>query len=176
MYEQFWVLITLVGSPLLSTTFLIMLVAIYFLMGKRHPVGKDASVFRKMLKKYLLLIIPALLISMLGTELLKLVFMVPRPCLLCPALGCNPYCPITFSFPSGHTSTITGIVTALLLLLRKRRYMLLYILPMLVGASRVILGVHTVIDVIGGFFCGLAFTMLVWRFRKRLYKWEDEIL
>jgi membrane-associated phospholipid phosphatase len=176
MYEQFWVLITLIGSPLLSASFLIILVAIYFLIGRRHPMGKDSAVYRRMLKKYLLLIIPALLISMLGTELLKLVFMVPRPCLLCPALGCNPYCPISFSFPSGHAATITGIVTALFLILKKSKYLLLYILPVLVAASRVILGVHTVIDVIGGFIFGLAFTILVWRFRKRLYKWEDGIL
>ena len=176
MYEQFWIMVTLMGSPLLSTSFLIILVAIYFLIGRRHPMGKDSAVYRRMLKKYLLLIIPALLISMLGTELLKLVFMVPRPCLLCPALGCNPYCPITFSFPSGHASTITGIVTALFLLLRKRKYLLLFILPLIVAASRVILGVHTVIDVIGGFIFGLVLTMIVWRFRKRLYKWEDEIL
>lgn len=176
MYEQFWVLITLLGSPLLSASFVICLTVIYFLIGRRHPVGKDGAVYRRLLKKYLLLIIPALLVSMLGTELLKLAIMVPRPCVLCPALGCNPYCPITFSFPSGHTSTITGIVTALFLLLRRRRYLLLYTLPLLVAVSRVIIGVHTIIDVVGGFIFGILVTLLVWRYRKRLYKWEDEIL
>jgi membrane-associated phospholipid phosphatase len=176
MYEQFWVMVTLLGSPLLSTSFVICLILIYFLLGKRHPMGKDAAKCRRLLKKYLLLIIPALLISMLGTEMLKLAIMVPRPCVMCPAQGCNPYCPITYSFPSGHAATITGIVTALFLLLRRRIFLALYIMPLLVAASRVILGVHTIADVAGGFIFGLFFTMLVWRFRKRLYKWEDEIL
>ncbi|MBN2330322.1 MAG: phosphatase PAP2 family protein [Candidatus Aenigmarchaeota archaeon] len=176
MYEQLWVMITLLGSPLLSTAFVICLTGIYFLLGIRHPMGKEAAGYRRLLKKYLLLIIPALAISMLGSELLKLAFMVPRPCIMCPAPGCNPYCPITFSFPSGHAATSTGIVTALYLLLRRRRYLPLFILPLLVAASRIILDVHTVTDVAAGLIFGFLITMLVWRYRKRLYKWEDEIL
>ena len=176
MYENLWVSVTLLGDPTLSSAIVIALIAVYFLLGKRHPMGKDFARSRHILKKFLHLIITALAITFLGTELMKLAFQVPRPCIPCPAPGCNPYCYITFSFPSGHTATITGIVTALILLLKKRRYLLLCILPFLVAISRVMLGVHTALDVIGGFIFGLCATLVIYRFRKRLYKWEDEIL
>jgi len=131
---------------------------------------------RRILKNFLLLIVPALAISIFGSEFLKLVFQVPRPCIPCPADACNIYCPATFSFPSGHTSTITGIVTGLVLLLRKREYLFIYIVPVVIAASRVELGVHTINDVTAGFFVGLALTLLVWKYRKRIYRWEDDIL
>lgn len=176
MYETLWVSITLLGDPLLLLSLVIGLTAVYFLLGKRHPMGHEAARYRRLLKKFLLLIIPAALAAFMGTELLKLLFQVPRPCIPCPAPGCNPYCYFTFSFPSGHAATTTAIVTAFFLLLRKRKYLLIYVLPVLVAVSRVMLGVHTTTDVIGGFVSGLCITMVIWVFRKRIYKWEDEIL
>jgi len=176
MYEILWAIITVLGDPILLSALMIVLTATYFLLGRRRPMGEEVAKYRRLLKKFLLLIIPVLITAFLGAELLKLLFQIPRPCIPCPATGCNPYCPITFSFPSGHTATITGIVTALSLLLRKRRYLLLYWLPIMVAASRVMLGVHTQADVVAGFVYGLFITLLIWRFRKRLYKWEDEIL
>jgi membrane-associated phospholipid phosphatase len=176
MYESFWAIVTLFGDPTLSSSLVIGLTAVYFLLGRRKPMGEAPAKYRRLLKKFLLLIIPSLFIAFLGTEALKLLFQVPRPCIPCPAPGCSLYCPFTFSFPSGHTATITGIVTALFLLLRKKKHALLYCLPVLVAASRVALGVHTIADVIGGFVFGLFSTLVVYKFRKRLYKWEDEIL
>ncbi len=177
MYDNPWAIVTLLGDPILSTSVVICLTAIYFLLGHGHPALHAWARYKRPLKKLLMLIIPALFISMVGTEMLKLIFQVPRPCMLCPAPGCNPYCPITFSFPSGHTATITGIVTALSLLWRRiRPILLLYSLPLLVAASRVALGVHTIADVVGGFVFGLAATLVIWRFRKKIYEWEDEIL
>ena len=176
MYDMLWVGITLLGDPLLLVSLVIGLTVVYFMLGKKHPLGHDAARYRRLLKKFLLLIIPAVLVAFFGTEMLKLIFQVPRPCIPCPAPACNPYCYFTFSFPSGHAATTTAIVTALFLLLKKRRYLLIYVLPVLVSASRVMLGVHTSIDVVGGFVTGLCITVLIWRFRKRIYKWEDEIL
>lgn len=176
MNAVFWSIVTLLGDPPLLSLAVLGMTALYFLLGRSRPVGKEKAETRRMLKRFLLLIIPALLISFVGTEALKLVFQVPRPCIPCPVSGCNPYCPKTFAFPSGHTATITGVVTALVLLLRKRKYLLLYSLPVLVGVSRMALGVHTLNDVIAGFIFGSLATMVVWKFRKRLYKWEDKVL
>jgi membrane-associated phospholipid phosphatase len=172
MYGNFWALVTLFGSPVIWSVVIAGLVVLYFLPGKYGKLPKE----RRLLKKFLLLIIPALIISLAGSEILKIIFQVPRPCIPCPADGCNPYCPVTFSFPSCHTSTITGIATAFVLLLRKRRYLLIYVVPLLIAASRVELGVHTASDVTAGFLVGLVLTMLVWRYRKRIYRWEDEVL
>ncbi len=176
MSEIFWVAVTLFGDPVLWSLAIAGLVLIYF--GMRHGCIRFRGVekYRSLLKKFLLLIIPALLLSLFGSEALKLVFQVPRPCVPCPADRCSIYCPMTFSFPSGHTSTMSGIVTALFLLLKKRKYLLIYTVPVLIAASRIELGVHTVSDVIAGFFVGLVLTLLVWKYRKRIYRWEDEIL
>jgi undecaprenyl-diphosphatase len=155
---------------------LIALVLIYLSVGRGLISFRGADAYRRLLKKFLLLMIPILILSIAGSELLKLIFQIPRGCIPCPAPGCNPYCPLTFSFPSAHTSTAAGVATALFLLLRKRKYILVYTFPLVIAASRVALDVHTVPDVIGGFLVGLVLTLLVWRYRKRIYRWEDEIL
>ncbi len=176
MYESFWAYVTLIGDPVLWSFAVMLLVGAFLVLDRGYVKMRDARKRCRIIKKFLLLMIPALLLSILGPELIKLAFQVPRPCITCPGAGCNPYCPPTFSFPSGHTSTITGAVTAFVLLLRRRKYLLAYFVPLLVATSRVILGVHTLEDVVGGFFVGLALTLLVWRFRKKIYRWEDEIL
>jgi membrane-associated phospholipid phosphatase len=176
MYESFWAAATLLGDPVLWSFAVLLLLGAFFLIERGYVKTGDAGKRCRLIKKFLLLMIPAMAASILAPELLKLIFQVPRPCITCPGIGCNPYCPPTFSFPSGHTSTITGAVTALVLLLRKRRYLALYALPVVVGASRIALDVHTAADIIGGFFVGLALTLLVWRFRKSIYRWEEEAL
>ncbi len=172
MSEVLWAAVTLFGDPVIWSLVIVGFVVFYFLSRKYNRWPGE----RRLLKKFLLLMIPTLVVSFAAPEVLKLFFQVPRPCIPCPAPDCNIYCPVTFSFPSGHTSTITGVVTALVLLLRKRKYLFLYAIPVLIAASRVGLGVHTVSDVIAGFFVGLALTLIVWRYRRKIYKWEDEIL
>jgi membrane-associated phospholipid phosphatase len=68
---------------------------------------------------------------------------------------------------------MTGIVTAIYLLMRKPKYLLLYALPVMVGISRIMLGVHTETDVVAGFMLGLSITLVVWGFRKDFYRWKD---
>ena len=176
MDQAYWAFATLIGDPLLWSALIIALVALYGSLGGEHPMGKAKARERRILRKFLLIAIPSLLLAFLGAEALKLAFQVPRSCVPCPAAGCNPYCPVTFSFPSGHTATIACMVTAVVLLLRRRRYLLLYALPVLVGASRMALGVHQPSDVFWGFIYGVAATLLVWRFRKRICGWEEELL
>ncbi|UCD03259.1 MAG: phosphatase PAP2 family protein [Candidatus Aenigmatarchaeota archaeon] len=173
---NFWAALTLLGDPVIWSVSIIILILFYFGVKKKYIKIGPKQAHLPLLKKFLLLVIPVIIVSMLGSEILKIIFQMPRPCVPCPGTGCNPYCPVTFSFPSGHTSTITGLVTALFLVLRRNRYLFVYILVALVAASRVALGVHTVSDVIAGFFVGMILTMLVWRYRKKLYRWEDEIL
>ena len=61
--------------------------------------------------------------------------------------------PTTASFPSGHATTAAAAATALALLVPRWR-MLAISLALLVGASRVLLGVHFVGDVLAGFLLG----------------------
>ncbi len=176
MYLDFWGAVTTLGGPVLWAGIVLSLTALCIAMERGLIRYRNSKKHSRRLKKFLLLIIPALALSLLGSEVLKLIFQVPRPCIPCPAPGCNPYCLNSFSFPSGHTATMAGIATAVALLGRKRRYLLVYAAPVLVGASRVALDVHTMTDVVGGFVVGIVLTVLVWKYRKRIYRWEDEIL
>lgn len=66
-----------------------------------------------------------------------------------------------YSFPSGHTQTATAFWTSLIIILKERLiYILGTIMILGVGLSRLYLGVHWPIDVIGGWIFGIIFTLI----------------
>jgi membrane-associated phospholipid phosphatase len=177
MYELFWGTVTNLGDPILWSSAVIILVVVHYLLDKKILKFRNSEKHKKRLKNFLLLIIPTLFLALFGAEILKIIFQVPRPCIPCPAPDCNPFCLQTFSFPSGHTSTMTGVATAIFLLFgARKRYLPVFIFPILIGASRMALGVHTIFDVTAGFVIGLLVTYVVWNNRTSIYKWEDEVL
>jgi undecaprenyl-diphosphatase len=99
-------------------------------------------------------------------SLLKLGFARPRPELVSHLVSVN-----SFSFPSGHTTmaTITYLTLGVILArVQKRRRMKLYILAivsilaLLVGPTRIYLGVHWPIDVLAGLWIGTAWALACW--------------
>jgi undecaprenyl-diphosphatase len=100
------------------------------------------------------------------STLLKNVFARPRPELVAHLVEVR-----TLSFPSGHAmlSAVTFLTLgALLARVQPRRRLKIYllavagILTLLVGASRVYLGVHWPTDVLAGWSIGAAWAMLCW--------------
>jgi undecaprenyl-diphosphatase len=98
--------------------------------------------------------------------LLKLGFARPRPELVSHLVDVN-----SFSFPSGHATMATIIYLTLGVLLarvQERRRMKLYLLvvaifvALLVGVSRVYLGVHWPTDVLAGWCVGAAWALACW--------------
>ena len=74
--------------------------------------------------------------------------------------------PPDYSFPSGHTQTAFGTAVYLALLYPKLAPFVL-ILAVLVGLSRICLGVHFPLDVLVGGLIGTAASVLTFRLRQR---------
>ena len=99
---------------------------------------------------------------------LKITFRVPRPWVLDP-----DFAPVAsavgdatgYSFPSGHTQSITALLGTLSLCARKYRFRFLCGLGiLLVGFSRMYLGCHTLQDVGTAFCVSLLCAFLCWYF------------
>jgi undecaprenyl-diphosphatase len=94
-------------------------------------------------------------VSIGAFTLLKHAFQRPRPCALDPHPLFDVHAPDRFSFPSGHTMVAFSAVTVLVL-----QFPLLApalgLLAVAIGASRVVLGLHYVSDVVVGALLGTA--------------------
>ncbi len=114
---------------------------------------KDKQTGRRMIAGFTL--------TIFANTLIKQLFRIPRPWLLDPALHPSEKALRTatgYSFPSAHTQ-ISSLLYGTLFYYRFRHLKHPFLIPMimtlLVGFSRNYLGVHTLLDVIGGGILGL---------------------
>lgn len=151
-----WFIISALGDPRLWIVVAVVL-AVYYFATKRK---------QKWVKSFVLLVVISMLIAFGLSHGFKEIIQIPRDCVPCPADDCNEYCPTSPTFPSGHTTAAFAAFTGIWLLLGKRKkYLWIFILPILVGLSRVMLGVHTWLDVFGGTILGIIVVYF-------LYKWD----
>ena len=101
-------------------------------------------------------------LSAAATHLLKLIFSVPRPA-VDRLVGVS-----TYSFPSGHT-TVAFSLAVLLSNMNEGLRIYLFGVAVLVGFSRIYLGVHYVTDVVAGAVVGYIISRIF------LEKFSDEI-
>ncbi len=104
-----------------------------------------------------------------STDILKNSFMVKRPFLVDPSVLNLDRAMIkeaasgsvSYSFPSGHSSSITAGFSSMSLVIRKRIfYFISIIIIFLVLLSRLYLGVHRLVDILGGFALALIITLI----------------
>ncbi|WP_148265410.1 phosphatase PAP2 family protein [Desulfosporosinus orientis] len=89
---------------------------------------------------------------------LKEIIHLPRPFELDKRIiPLRPETATGYSFPSGHTQSLTSLVTAVMLALKKKwMYLPGILLIFLIAGSRLYLGVHTLLDVTGGALLGIS--------------------
>ncbi len=123
-------------------------------------------------KNYALLIIINVLLSTILNSVLKIIFMRPRPLMgMIDASG--------FSFPSGHAMAAMSFYGFIIYLIWKTKLSkqlkwlitwLLSLLIILIGLSRVYLGVHYPSDIIGGFCISIVYLIIFISLTKKYIK------
>ena len=105
----------------------------------------------------------------IGHEVIKETLQRPRPCHILPDFQHIGNCSTSFSFPSNHASNLFTAATLLTLFSRNLAF-IAYTCALLVGYSRVYLGLHYPSDVLGGALCGIVFGVLGFLFYKQICK------
>ena len=115
------------------------------------------------------------LTSVLVMGILKAVVRAPRPFVVLEEIAGKRMGTATgYSFPSGHTTTAASFYTSLALLLKKRICSIIAaIMIVLVGVSRLYLGVHWPNDVFAGLLIGVSISFLLYRWSLQLF--EDRV-
>lgn len=78
--------------------------------------------------------------------------------------------PTSLSFPSGH-STIMAVITSAFLFTRSRWMALFFIFMLWIGFSRIYVGVHYPLDVLGGFILGFIISFTIGYAINKLYRY-----
>lgn len=111
-------------------------------------------------KEFAKFFIAAILLGYILNGVLKYSLQLPRPPSVEWLIGVeSPY-----GFPSGHAAI--AFLAATIFTLESRRFAFLYALAFLVAYSRVFLGVHYLVDVIGGAAVGTIVAAIAWGIRR----------
>lgn len=112
-----------------------------------------------------------LLFSLFLNAVLKISIHNSRPFEVIPEiLGKRVQTATGYSFPSGHTQGATTFYLALSLILKKRWiYITAIVISLLVALSRIYLGVHWPVDVIGGLVAGAIVALIMFKILSALY-------
>ncbi len=132
-FTEFFLTLTKLGE---ETVLLPVLCLLYWCLDKRLALFVSLNFFS----------------GALINQILKITFCISRPWVREPGLNPVPEAieeASGFSFPSGHTANAVSVFGSLLVWFRKRKWIALpmIVLTLLIGFSRMYLGVHTLQDV-----------------------------
>ncbi len=115
------------------------------------------------------LIIGILLCDQISSALIKELVNRPRPCHILQDINLLVPCGAGKSFPSSHAANSMMLVTIISLFYNKHRYWLIS-LAILVGFSRIYVGVHHPLDVLCGLILGVIIGTFVYWLVQYIYK------
>lgn len=146
--EMFWSSLTRsAGFP----SELLVLTLILVVTGKRN--------WRRVL-----IVVLAFSLFRLTGEIVKEGMAVPRTCWQTGVKTLIP-CPDSFSFPSGHALGAAMLAMIVSLIYRRKLIIvLIWALALLIAVSRIAVGVHSPVDIIGGIIMGIVSGWIIWKF------------
>lgn len=125
------------------------------------------------------LVIGVIICDQITSSLIKELVSRPRPCHFLSDINLLVGCGPGKSFPSSHASNSMMAVTVIALFFRKHRYWLPW-LSILIGLSRIFVGVHFPFDVLVGWILGVGIGFFVYWLVKVIYikkmgedKWQQ---
>lgn len=152
---QIWYIFGYFGEIWFWLLIIIIFFFIYFILKRRK--SKHVLWFKRFFNLFFISILTTYFIVLS----LKLIFNIQRICIPCPGIDCNPYCPSDPSFPSGHAAVGFSVFTSIYLLIKRKWIFPIFTIPIMIGYSRIALGVHTLLDVIIGSIIGIGVTFII---------------
>lgn len=114
-------------------------------------------------------VLSSAIISWCSAWILKFIFQTPRPFLalsdVVPLLNYGGY----DSFPSGHATVFASLAVSFYFYNKKLGYLFTFF-ALLIGLSRIVVGVHFPLDVLGGWLLGGLISYLLFKFYRFLKK------
>lgn len=156
----------------IGTPFLDFLFEIVTMLGEKNIlIAGLAWIFWNIDKKKGFILSYTLLFSIFLNALIKISFHRPRPFEQISEISAKRVHTATgYAFPSGHTQgAATFYMTIALLFKKKWIYVAAVLLSLLVALSRVYLGVHWPVDVIGGLITGAFVSIVMYLILNSLY-------
>ena len=130
----------------------VMLAGLFLLF--HHEVLKAEEPFRVLMekKKEIFLVFLSGILAGLIDEVLKVLIKLPRP--FDVFTNVHPVFPeIGYAFPSFHATFFSALAFSIFFMHKKAGYVFMFF-ALLIGAARIIAGVHFPIDILGGFALG----------------------
>lgn len=167
MQESILLYFQKMGSPVLDHFF-----EIITMFGEKNIlIAVIAWIFWNIDKKKGFILSFSLLFSLFINVVLKVAIHNPRPFEIIPEIvGKRIHTATGYSFPSGHTQGATTFYIVLSLFIKKRwAHITAVILSLFVALSRLYLGVHWPVDVVGGLLAGAGAAVIMYRIFNKLY-------
>ena len=134
-------------------------------------IGISAYLYWNISKKQGFLLMIVALSSTLLNDILKNIFQTTRPFLTLKNFeSLRIQTADGYSFPSGHTQGSTSFYSTLAIIVKRKWFWgIATILIILIGISRLWLGVHWPEDVVGGWMIGLIFPLIFYPFLSKIF-------
>ena len=155
-----------------STPFLDNLFNLITMIGEPHfIIFITTIVFWNISKKKGILLSFIFIISAVSNDLLKLTFQTKRPFQELDGItGKRIQTATGYSFPSGHTQSSTSFFITSAIMIKKKKFLIFALsISVLVGFSRLYLGVHWLIDIAGALVFGYLIANFVFKYLDKIY-------